>query len=104
MTNWRGRIWVKKGSQHSIGTKAFYPKVHVWGAIGKDGVIGIHVFQGNLNAPKFIGILKEHLIPQANDRYGEGEWSLAHDNDPKHTASQTKNFLKTEGIHVEQWS
>jgi len=89
-------MWVKKGSQHYIGTKAHCPKVHVWGAIGKDGVVGIHVFQGNLSAPKFIGILKECLIPQANDRYGQGNWSLAQDNDPKHRAHKTQDFLKSE--------
>jgi len=58
MHEWRGRMWLKKGSQHYIGTKAYDPKVHVWGSIGADGVIGIHVFTGNLTAPKFIAILK----------------------------------------------
>ncbi len=98
MTEWRGRMWVKKGSQHYIGTKAYDPKVHVWGAIGKDGVIGIQVFQGNLDAPRFIAILKESLIPEANARYGQGHWSLAQDNDPKHRASKTQNFLKSEKV------
>ena len=98
MNDWQGRMWLKKGSQHFIGTKAYYPKVHVWGGIGKDGVLGIHIFQGNLTAPRFVAILKESLIPAANDMYGKGKWNLAHDNDPKHRALVTQNFLKSEKV------
>jgi len=95
MHSWQGKMWLKKGSRHYIGTKAYYPKVHVWGSIGFEGEVGIHVFTGNLTAPKFIAILRESLIPAANEIYGEGQWSLAQDNDPKHRAKKTENFLKS---------
>ena len=86
---------MKKGSRHYIGTLAYYPKVHVRGSIGFEGEVEIHVFTGNLIAPKFITILKESLIPAANEIYGEGQWSLVQDNDSKHRAKKTENFLKS---------
>ena len=98
MRECQGRMWLKKGKQHYVGTKAYYPKVHMWGAIGIDGIVGIHVFQGNLNAPRFKAILKNSLILQVNDRYDKGTWSLAQDNDSKHRASITQNFLKTQKV------
>ena len=98
MREWSGMMWIKKGSQSFVGVQAHPQKVHVWGALGKDGVLGINVFTGNLNAPKLIAILKESLIDEANNIYGKGHWSLAHDNDPKHRATATKNFLKNEKV------
>lgn len=98
MNAWQGRMWLKKGSRHFIGTKAYYPKVHVWGSIGLEGEVGIHVFTGNLTAPRFIAILRESLIPAANEIYGEGQWSLAQDNDPKHKAKITEDFLKSQNV------
>jgi len=91
-------MWIKKGKQHFIGCEAHPQKVHIWGAMGNEGTISISVFQGNLNATKFVAILKDSLIDEANELYGKGNWTLAHDNDPKHKAKITQNFLKKEKV------
>lgn len=102
MNEWSGMMWIKKGSRHFIGVQAHPQKVHVWGALCQDGILGINIFTGNLNAPKLVAILKESLIKDANKLYGKGEWSLAHDNDPKHTAKKTTNFLKRQKVNFKQ--
>lgn len=98
MREWSGKMWLKKGEEHYIGTEAHPKKVHIWGAIGLEGIISICVFEGNLNSSKLVAILKDSLIDEANSLYGKGQWILAHDNDPKHKAKKTQEFLNQEQV------
>ena len=96
--SWQGKMRLKRGSRHYIGTKAYYPNVHVGGSIGFEGGAGTHVFTGNLTAPKLIITWMESLIPAANEIYGESKWSLAQGNDPKHWDKKTEDFLKLQNV------
>ncbi|KAI4873376.1 hypothetical protein NFI96_022078 [Prochilodus magdalenae] len=48
-------------------------------------------------------ILRDNLLPSARDlKMGRG-WVFQHDNDPKHTAKATKDWLKKNHIKVMEW-
>ena len=48
-------------------------------------------------------ILGENLLPSARAlKMGRG-WVFQHDNDPKHTAKATKEWLKKKHIKVLEW-
>ncbi len=48
-------------------------------------------------------ILDENLLPSARTlKMGHG-WVFQHDNDPKHTAKATKEWLKKKHIKVLEW-
>jgi hypothetical protein len=68
-------------------------KVMVWGAISVKGKVGLCIFDGIMDARRYIDILQKNLLPAAN-RYFGNDWRFQHDNDPKHTARVTKGFLQ----------
>ena len=46
-------------------------KVTVWGAIGAKGKISCHTFRFNMDAPFYIEILQNHLLPAARQQYAQ---------------------------------
>ncbi|KAI3357464.1 hypothetical protein L3Q82_015503 [Scortum barcoo] len=52
-----------------------------------------------------IGCLKEHVETICKKIKAEAErnWTLQHDNDPKHTSKSTKDWLKTKKWRVLEW-
>ncbi|HRN71441.1 MAG TPA: transposase [Candidatus Woesebacteria bacterium] len=88
------KMWMKKGEEFTIETTAHPDKVHVWGYITSDGFLTIETFQQNLDAKLLVTIMKESLTRQVNRDYGRGQWTLAYDNDPKHGAEETKQYLR----------
>jgi transposase len=77
-------------------------KLMAWGAISASGTIGLFVFKGIMDAKFYIDILKENLLPVAQQHFGR-DWRLQQDNDPKHTARRTKLFLSTNVPSVVDW-
>jgi hypothetical protein len=48
-------------------------------------------------------ILGENLLPSARALKMGHEWVFQHDNDPKHMAKATKDWLKKKHIKVLEW-
>lgn len=92
------KMWIKQGQEYHVGTLAHPDKVHVWGYITKEGEFSIKMFQENLTAERLIEIYKEGLTRGLNKRYGKGGWVLAHDNDPKHRAEKTIDYLTKQQV------
>ena len=67
----------------------------VWGAIRAQGKISCHTFTSNMNAPFYIKILQNHLLPAARQQY-EQQWRFQQDNDLKHRSKAAKEFLNCE--------
>ncbi len=69
----------------------FAPKVQVSIGFAANGIGSIHIFDGNMDARKYISILGNHHLPAARRIFGyRHSFFLAHDNNKKHTA---KNCL-----------
>jgi len=60
-------------------------KVHAVSGISWYGKTRLHVFSENLDADLYIKILNNIIIPDARKIFGNSEWVLLQDNDPKHT-------------------
>lgn len=79
-------------------------QVHVWGAIGWNGVAVLKLVQGNLKAKTY----QDEII---NDLPDSGRavsnrfrsFRFQHDNAPAHTAGSTKGFLTQRGIKPIDW-
>lgn len=76
-------------------------KIMVWGAISTQGTL-VNLFTGIMNAQRYIDILTINLLPAAHRRFGNN-WRFQQDNDPKHTARITNNFLSQHVPSVIDW-
>ena len=90
----RGKIkmWTKSNKIRVVPTTKHVPKINVWAAFSSMGTFPFCIFTKNMNSVMFISILEGHLLRQA-DVFHQNEWRLAMDNDPKHTAKVTREFL-----------
>ena len=61
------------------------------------GRTGICVFEGIMDAPLYIDILRQTLLPFLARVYPDGHRFMA-DNDPKHTSRAAHTFLQENGV------
>ena len=62
-----------------------------------------HCTEGRMNGAMYQEILGDNLLPLVRAlKIGLG-WVFQHDNDPKHTAKATKEWLKKKHIKVLEW-
>jgi len=94
LNNKVGKMWIKKGEEYYYETVAHPSKVHVIGYINADGILSVRTFRQNLKSDLLVFFLKEFFVKECNEDYGRGQWTLAFDNDPKHTAEETKEYLR----------
>ncbi len=82
----------------------YAPKVQVSIGFAANGIGSIHIFDGNMDAQKYISILGNHHLPAARRIFGNGHtFFLAHDNDKKHTARSVRQYLARRHIDVLPW-
>jgi transposase len=87
------KVFYKCGSQppHKAMVKHPY-KIHAWGAFSVKGPIGFFLFTDIMDGALYRKILTENLFDNANNVMGN-RWIFQQDNDPKHTARDTKKLL-----------
>ena len=73
-------------------------KVHVWAGISARGRTGICIFEGIMKSELFIEILDKTLLPFIDSVYPAGH-KFMQDNDPKHAANMTKDWLRDNSIN-----
>jgi transposase len=87
------KVFYKAGTQPPTKPMVKHPyKVHVWGSFSKKGRIGFFLFTGIMDGALYRKILNENLFDNANSIMGR-HWVFQQDNDPKHTAKDTKKLL-----------
>lgn len=95
---WEGLKTLKRWFNINLGfdydvTFKHSKKLNIWGAVSASGIKSIHIFSENMNADKYVSILKENFLSIYNsDLY------FQFDNDPKHTSSKAKTFLTKNSI------
>ena len=89
----------KRGQKPRYKPKPKHPlKVHVWAGISYRGRTSLCIFEGKMNAPLFISILKKSLVPFIRDVYPDGH-RFVQDNDPKHCSKRARKFYAEQGIN-----
>ena len=75
----------------------------LWGCFSAKRTGRLHRIEGRMNGAMYREILGHNLLPSVRAlKMGRG-WVFQHDNDPKHTAKATKEWLKKKHIKVLEW-
>ena len=91
-------VWIdkyKKKKKVMQNKVAHPPKIMVWGGIGYNFKTNLVIVEGSLNSDRYLDqiIFGSDLIPDADSRYGIGEWILQQDNAPPHVSRETMDVL-----------
>lgn len=96
--------WLSKGAR--FDEKRMQPTashggggVHMWAALCPFGVLAWTLYEGHLTAETYVDILKEHLIPAADEYFDGEDWLFQHDGASVHTAQYTSDQLELLGPH-----
>ncbi|KAI4904987.1 hypothetical protein NFI96_002412 [Prochilodus magdalenae] len=102
------RVWRKINADY--GPKNTVPTVKheggdimFWGCFSAKGTGLHHRINRRTDGAMYRKILIDNLLPSARTLKMGGGWVFQHDNDPKHTAKATKEWLKKKHIKVMGW-
>ncbi|KAI4904455.1 hypothetical protein NFI96_001674 [Prochilodus magdalenae] len=101
-------IWRKKNDEYN--PKNTIPTVKhgggniiLWGCFSAKGTGRLHRIVGRMDGAMYREILANNLLPSVRAlKMGRG-WVFQHDNDPKHTARATKEWLRRKHLKVLEW-
>uniref|UniRef100_A0AAY5KNT8 Transposase Tc1-like domain-containing protein n=1 Tax=Esox lucius TaxID=8010 RepID=A0AAY5KNT8_ESOLU len=102
------RVWRKKKDEYN--PKNTIPTVKhgggniiLWGCFSTKGTGRLHHIEGRMYGAMYREILANNLLPSVRAlKMGPG-WVFQHDNNPKHTASETKERLRKKHLKVLEW-
>lgn len=87
-------VWASSGDNiEPVSTVKRAAKINAYAAISLEGKTSIHLFKENMTAAMYCDILRDTLLPATNRLYGNRRWTYVHDNDPKHTARLTQEYV-----------
>ncbi len=75
----------------------------LWGCFSAAGTGRLVAIEGKMNAAKYRDILDENLLQSAQDLRQGRRFTFQQDNDPKHTAKITKEWLHNNSVTVLEW-
>ncbi|XDV44771.1 hypothetical protein PO909_013011 [Leuciscus waleckii] len=102
------RVWRKKKDEYN--PKNTIPTVKhgdgniiLWACFSAKGTGRLHRIEGRMDGAMYREILANNLLPSVRAlKMGRG-WVFQHDNDPKHTARATKEWLRKKHLKVLEW-
>ncbi|KAG2457243.1 TC1A transposase, partial [Polypterus senegalus] len=106
--NARQHVWRKPGTAHhqanTIPTvKHGGGSIMLWGCFSAAGTGRLVRIKGKMTAAMYRDILDENLLQSALD-LRLGQWFIfQQDNDPKHTAKLSKEWLQDNSVNVLEW-
>ena len=78
--------------------------IMVWGCMGWNGVEQLVEVEGRMDADQYVDILDNHLLPSLEESgILEEDCIFQQDNDSKHTAKKTKQWMKDNDIALLDW-
>ncbi|KAG2471328.1 TCB1 transposase, partial [Polypterus senegalus] len=106
--NARRHVWRKPGTAHhqanTIPTvKHGGGSIMLWGCFSVAGTGKLVRIMGNITAAKYRDILDENLLQSALDLRLGRRFIFQQDNNPKHTAKISKEWLQDNSVNVLEW-
>ncbi|KAI3361753.1 hypothetical protein L3Q82_002097 [Scortum barcoo] len=106
--NARRHVWRKPGTTHhqanTIPTvKHGGSSIMLWGCFSAAGTGRLVRIEGKMNAAMYRDILDENLLQSTLDLRLGRRFIFQQDNDPKHTAKITKEWLQDNSVNVLEW-
>ncbi len=77
--------------------------IMLWGCFSAKGPGRLICVKERMNGAMYREILSENLLPSARALKMKRGWVFQHDNDPKHTAQATKEWLRKKHFKVLEW-
>ncbi|KAK3553276.1 hypothetical protein QTP86_032764 [Hemibagrus guttatus] len=77
--------------------------IMLWGCFSAKGPGRLIRVKERMNGAMYREILSKNLLPSARALKMERGWVFQHDNDPKHTARATKEWLRKKHFKVLEW-
>ncbi|KAL0148615.1 hypothetical protein M9458_056055 [Cirrhinus mrigala] len=101
-------VWRKPGTAHHLSNTVPTVKhcggsIMLWGCFSAAGTGRLVATEGKMNAAKYRDILDENLLQSAQDLRLGRRFTFQQDNDPKHTAKITKEWLHNNSVTVLAW-
>ena len=102
------RVWRKRNAEYSPKNTIPTEKhgggsLMLLGCFSAKGTGRLHRIEGRMNGAMHQEILGDKLLPSVRAlKIGRG-WVFQHDNDPRHTAKATKEWLKKKHSKVLEW-
>uniref|UniRef100_A0A4W5KKQ5 Transposase Tc1-like domain-containing protein n=1 Tax=Hucho hucho TaxID=62062 RepID=A0A4W5KKQ5_9TELE len=102
------RVWRTKNAElhpkNTIPTvKHGGGNIMLWGCFSAKGPGRLIRVKERMNGAMYREILSENLLPSARALKMKRGWVFQHDNDPKHTARATKEWLRKKHFKVLEW-
>lgn len=101
-------VWRKPGTAPHLSNTVPTVKhgggsIMLWGCFSAAGTGRLVAIEGKMNAAKYRDILDENLLQSAQDLRLGRRFTFQQDNDPKHTAKITKEWLHNNSVTVLEW-
>ncbi|XDV18669.1 hypothetical protein PO909_024315 [Leuciscus waleckii] len=101
-------VWRKPGTAHHLSNTVSTVKhgggsIMLWGCFSAAETGRLVAIEGKMNAAKYRDILDENLLQSALDLRLGRRFTFQQDNDPKHTAKITKEWLHNISVTVLEW-
>ena len=106
--NAKRHVWRKPGTTHHLANTIPTVKhgggsIMLWGCFSAAGTGRLVRIEGRMNAAMYRDILDDNLLQSALDLGLGRRFIFQQDNDPKHTAKITKEWLRDNSVNVLEW-
>ncbi|MGH0192815.1 UNVERIFIED_CONTAM: hypothetical protein FKN15_028285 [Acipenser sinensis] len=78
-------------------------RIMLWGCFSSAGTGALVRIEAKINGAKYREVLEENLLPSARKLKLGRKSTFQHDNDPKHTAKATLEWLRNKKVNVLEW-
>uniref|UniRef100_A0A8C4TAM0 Transposase n=1 Tax=Erpetoichthys calabaricus TaxID=27687 RepID=A0A8C4TAM0_ERPCA len=95
------RVWRRKNTISTV--KHGGGNIRLWGCFSAKGPGRLIRVKERMNVAMYRQILSENLLPSARALKMKHGWVFQRDNDPKHTARVTKEWLRKKHFKVLEW-